>query len=1097
MRRGSRRNLTSPLRPRADNGVNDGMHDLERELRQHAAALRGLARDLVGAGDADDVVQETALQALRSRPREPGPMVGWLLGIVRHVASRHRRTQVRRSRREQVVARGEVLPPDGSVDASDSLRFLTDAVLALPQPYRGAVFARYLRDLSPAAIAAETGEPVGTVKTRLKRGLAMLRERLDAEARERGGDWRVGLVGAFGLERVMAGTTALAAGGMLMTTTTKWLVGAAAMGLFAAGYVWLGPATPGPVAPVGAADAPAAAATVALDGHPVAIPLTGGGTLPLAAAQRDPVPASGPVSDCMVRGRCVDEAGRPLAGVTAELNGWAGNDQRLAAWRKQHGEPKRVVEKTETGSDGVFTFRFVPPPPFVFALRIRGPAVATWQCMWNELVAGATEDLGDVVLAPGTLLRGRVLDAEGAPVAKVTVRIERTMREHASRGFESWTDARTGPDGSFVARWALQAGDHTLGIDDHLLEQPAVQLTGAPEQQVDIRSQRVDGERSISGVVVDGDGAPVRGVTILPMVSGRGRIISTDEAGRFRVLRRADSPPRIGLSVLAEGYEAPPIEEQFAWGRHDLRFAVSKGKSIEVIVVRASDGTPVEDYVLRLSPCGRSGWSSTDSQPRGGTHHVGGREVVGGLRCGPHQVIVEPQGDELAIGSGPIDVTATGAPPVVVRLAANSKRIVRVQRIDGSAVVDAQLQLVDPVGQVVTDGLPVFTPGGSAMNSAAKAMVIAAATTDGQGEAMLPVPGDRLLALRLPGPGHVPMVVAAEFPTAGALVVTVRSGARLRGHIASELAFAEIKRLAGIAEGANDKRAIWPSIQLWRNGAVGRERFPEPSQRHSVKPDGSFDLIGVPQGRWRVVVLCMRRDPDGDGGSFREEDGGFVDLVDGQTANVAIDLTALLPGQLEGVALHNGSPLVDTLVQLRMPLMDHPDGEPFLYVSATTDREGRLRASLRGGEYQMMWYPSITQGESVSAVERARIEVGTTTRQTFTLQTAQLDVQLVDGAGKPVADVAIEMRDAAGAARFSLLPSDASGRASVVCADGPFTAWVLPKRLQTQKAQNEFIGARPGQPDPFVEVRLPLGPVVVRVGETTKVELKLPPAWDR
>jgi len=383
------------------------------------------------------------------------------------------------------------------------------------------------------------------------------------------------------------------------------------------------------------------------------------------------------------------------------------------------------------------------------------------------------------------------------------------------------------------------------------------------------------------------------------------------------------------------------------------------------------------------------------------------------------------------------------------------------------------------------------------MNSAAKAMVIAAATTDGKGEVMLPVPGDRPLALRLPGPGHVPMVVAAEFPTAGALVVTVRTGARLQGHIASELAFAEIKRLAGIGAGANDARTLWPSIQLWRSGAAAREYFPEVSQRHSVKPDGSFDLTGIPPGRWRIVVMCPQRNPGDHGRSFREEDGGFVDLVDDETANVAIDLTALLPGQLEGVALHNGSPLVDTLVQLRMPLKDHPDGEPFFYVSATTDRDGRFRASLRGGEYQLLWYPSMMQGEMLGAVERARIEVGKTTRQTFTQQSGQLDVLVLDDAGKPVADVAIEMRDAAGAQRFSLSPTDAAGRASVVCAAGPLTAWVLPKRLQSQQAQNEFLRARPGQRDPFVDVRLPLGAVEVRLGATTKVELKLPPAWGR
>lgn len=1077
------------------------MHDLERELRQHAAALRGLARDLVGAGDADDVVQETALQALRSKPREPGPLVGWLLGIVRHVALRHRRTQVRRSRREQLVARDDVLPPDGSVDASDSLRFLTDAVLALPQPFRAAVFARYLRDLSPAAIAAETGEPVATVKTRLKRGLAMLRERLEDDARRRGADWRVGLVGAFGLERMTAGTTALVAGGMLMTTTTtKWLVGAATAGLLAAGYVWFGPTTPGPVAAVGAAELPAAPATVALDGQPVAIPLTGGGALPLAAtAQRDPVPASRAASECVVRGRCVDEAGRPLAGVNADLFGWAGNDQRLAAWRKQHGEPKGVDEKAETGSDGVFTFRFVPPPPFVFALRVRGAGVATWQCMWNELVAGATEDLGDVVLVPGTLLRGRVLDAEGAPVAKVTVRIERTMRERASRGFESWTDARTGPDGSFVARWALQAGDHALGIDDHLLEQPAVQLTGAPEQQVDIRLQRVDGERSISGVVVDGDGAPVRGVTIWPSLSGPGRIISTDGEGRFRVLRRDGAPPRINLSLQADGYEVPRLDDEFAWGRHDLRFVVTKGTGLVVDVVRASDGTPVEDFVLRVVPNGRLAWGSDGLRGGAGTRHVRGRAVVTSLKSGKYQVIVEPVGEGLAISVVPIEVAATGVPPIVVRLAANSPRTVRVQREDGSPVPSAIVQLVDPLGAPLTDAVTVLPLEKWGTTTAVRAMAIATATTDAKGEVVLPTPGDRPLGLFLPGPTHVPQrVPSVQFPTEGAFVVTVRVGARLHGRLGPPAAFAEVKRLAGLTDGDAD-RFGWPMIQLWRVSGTGREQFPDVHHRHVVQRGGAFDLAGVPPGRWRLVVMCMRADRDGSGGSYLEEDGGFVELEDGRTTTVAVDLSALLPGELEGLVLHNGVPLANAPVHLLLPIVDHPDGQSHLTESATTDAGGHFQATLRKGRYQLSWNASRVQGSwwPVLAAEQVTVEVGRPTRQTFTLQTGQLAVQVVDAAGKPAADVVIELRDAAAKPRLTLPATDATGRATIEGEAQAFTAWVLPKRLQESKAQREFVLARAGQSDPFAEVRLPLGRVAVRVGETTRVELKLPPAWDR
>ena len=42
--------------------------DPDDELVQHARALRGLARALVGAEHADDVMQDAAMQVLRRRP---------------------------------------------------------------------------------------------------------------------------------------------------------------------------------------------------------------------------------------------------------------------------------------------------------------------------------------------------------------------------------------------------------------------------------------------------------------------------------------------------------------------------------------------------------------------------------------------------------------------------------------------------------------------------------------------------------------------------------------------------------------------------------------------------------------------------------------------------------------------------------------------------------------------------------------------------------------------------------------------------------------------------------------------------------------------
>lgn len=202
------------------------------ELLQQTATLRRLALDLVGEAHADDVLQETAIQAMRSPPARSGSMMGWLTVVVRRLASKQRRADRVRRRHELEAVRSDVQPADRSIEDADSLRRLTQIVTTLPEPYRGTILARYLRDLSPSEIAAERGEPVRTVKTRLQRGLGMLRERLD----ERTADWRTGLIAAFGLEPATK-VAVTAAGILLMNMTTKFVLATAAL-LLAGVIAW-------------------------------------------------------------------------------------------------------------------------------------------------------------------------------------------------------------------------------------------------------------------------------------------------------------------------------------------------------------------------------------------------------------------------------------------------------------------------------------------------------------------------------------------------------------------------------------------------------------------------------------------------------------------------------------------------------------------------------------------------------------------------------------------------------------------------------------------------------------------------------------------
>lgn len=134
----------------------------------HALRDRGLAQD---------VAQEVFLR-LSSRLdklQSEAHLKNWL----RTVTSRLCIDELRRSGRNapslEVVA-------EPSVEASNADPFLSAhlrrLVGGLPGPARLALILRYQEDLDPSEIAAILNEPVPTIKSRLQRGLANLRDGL-------------------------------------------------------------------------------------------------------------------------------------------------------------------------------------------------------------------------------------------------------------------------------------------------------------------------------------------------------------------------------------------------------------------------------------------------------------------------------------------------------------------------------------------------------------------------------------------------------------------------------------------------------------------------------------------------------------------------------------------------------------------------------------------------------------------------------------------------------------------------------------------------------------------------------------------------------
>ena len=136
------------------------------------------------ATEAQDLVQETFLQALKSEHRYRGDSAAytWLYGILRNLCYRHFRKQKRLVFEEDLVLR-EISQPDG-VDRSDRdfcVSKLTEALQRLSPEHREVVVLRYYENLKIEEIAAQTGVSKGTVKSRLHYAVRCLAQYIPGE----------------------------------------------------------------------------------------------------------------------------------------------------------------------------------------------------------------------------------------------------------------------------------------------------------------------------------------------------------------------------------------------------------------------------------------------------------------------------------------------------------------------------------------------------------------------------------------------------------------------------------------------------------------------------------------------------------------------------------------------------------------------------------------------------------------------------------------------------------------------------------------------------------------------------------------------------
>jgi len=177
-------------------------------VRQAARGVSGAIRKLYGRfstmaysmalrfggneADAEEVLVDSFFQVWKQAARydtSRGTVAGWILNIVRSRAIDSMRSRLRAVRSLQKMKDGEEEAPMASPPPNPEKQAMVrerqsvvrEALQTLPEDQRVVIELGYFSGLSQSEIAAELGQPLGTVKTRMRLAMQKLRRVLVQE----------------------------------------------------------------------------------------------------------------------------------------------------------------------------------------------------------------------------------------------------------------------------------------------------------------------------------------------------------------------------------------------------------------------------------------------------------------------------------------------------------------------------------------------------------------------------------------------------------------------------------------------------------------------------------------------------------------------------------------------------------------------------------------------------------------------------------------------------------------------------------------------------------------------------------------------------
>ncbi len=156
---------------------------MEAVFRRYSGPVYSVAlRVLRDSGQAEDILQEVFLQLWRKPAafvQNRGSLGAWLVVIARNRAI----DVLRRRKPSDSVDDVALTSPINVADEAErniAMQRVRSVIANLPEEQRRTLDLAYFEGLSHSEIASRTGDPLGTVKTRIRQALITLRKALEA-----------------------------------------------------------------------------------------------------------------------------------------------------------------------------------------------------------------------------------------------------------------------------------------------------------------------------------------------------------------------------------------------------------------------------------------------------------------------------------------------------------------------------------------------------------------------------------------------------------------------------------------------------------------------------------------------------------------------------------------------------------------------------------------------------------------------------------------------------------------------------------------------------------------------------------------------------